>query len=204
MAIIDISRTLSPQTATWPGDRAFKPSWTLRLDEGDAVNVGAISLSLHTGTHVDAPLHVDEDGAAVTRLPLDAFIGSAVTGREVIRRDMIDQQAVSLPPRVLFKTASSHVSTHTWSDDFPSIAPAAIEWLSEQGVVLIGTDAPSVDPANSTALKAHHALKRCGIVNLEGLFLRDVDPGMYQLVAFPLKLEGMDASPVRAVLIDAA
>lgn len=205
--LIDISRSLSAQTAVWPGDRAVELSWTARREEGSSVNVGALSMSLHAGTHADAPLHVDSEGTPIDALPLDRFIGPAsvidVTGAAVIRPVALQQQPVPLRPRVLFKTAHSHVPTHAWHDDFASIAPDTITWLSEQGVVLVGTDAPSVDPADSTALEAHHALRRCGIVHLEGLSLGDVTPGTYRLVALPLNIEGMDAAPVRAVLLDA-
>ncbi len=207
-AIIDISRPLSSRTAVWPGDRAVEPSWTARREDGSAVNVGALSLSLHAGTHADAPLHHDSEGDAVSQLPLSSFIGPAavvdVTGVDVIRPADLRQQPVPLRARVLFKTSYSRVPTYEWRGDFSSVAPATIEWLSERGVVLVGTDAPSVDPADSTALEAHRALQRCGIVNLESLCLCGVTPGTYRLVALPLRIEGMDASPVRAVLFDEA
>jgi len=205
MAIIDISRTLCPQMAVWPGDRPFDRSWTARLEEGSSVNLGAVSLSLHAGSHADAPLHFDADGASVTQLDLDSFLGPAsvidVRGVEAIRPEHL-QGAVPIEPRVLFRTSFSEVPIDEWRDDFPFILPKTIDWLGARGVVLVGMDTPSVDPADSTALSAHHALHRNGIVNIEHLNLRGVAAGTYHLVALPLKLEGMDASPVRAVLID--
>lgn len=205
MTIIDISRVVSARSAVWPGDRLPRFSWTTRRDEGSSVNVGAARLSLHTGTHVDAPLHYTDDGAAVDQLPLHPFFGPArvidVTGAAEIRPDHVDHIDEELPARILFKTSYSGVPAEKWRGDFATIAPDTIRWLGQRDVVLIGTDAPSLDPVNSQDVPAHHALHAWGMHNLEHVNLEGAVPGPYRLIALPLRLEGMDASPVRAVLI---
>lgn len=204
--IIDVSRALAEGIAVWPGDAPFALNPTARIAEESTVNLNAVAMSLHTGTHADAPLHVEAEGAPLDALPLSAFIGPAqlldARGAEAIRPSHLPDGP--LAPRVLFKTDSSDVPDTTWAPDFAPILPATVETLAARGVVLVGTDAPSVDPAESTDLPAHHALVRHGIVNLENLVFRGVAPGRYWLAALPLRLVGVDASPVRAVLLNSA
>ena len=206
MALIDISREISPATAVWPGDQKVKWTWTRRLSEEDAsVNLGSIQLSTHVGTHVDAPYHVSDEGATSDELPLSVFVGTAqvidVGTASRIRPEHVENQTAE---RVLFKTEASSVAADQWPDSIAALAPETVRRLEAEGTVLIGTDAPSVDPLDSTALSAHHALIDAGIVNLEGLSLENVHPGTYFLMALPLKLTGGDAAPVRAVLRDTA
>jgi arylformamidase len=205
MKIYDISRTVSPAIAVWPGDQPFERRWTMRMAEGATVNVATITISTHTGTHADAPLHVDDAGLDIARLPLEPFLGPVVVIeiREADRIEIEHVQGIDLTrtPRVLFQTGVSGLPDDWWPERFPAIDPKLAEWLGEKDVLLVGTDAPSVDPAESRTLDVHKTLVRYGIVNLENLWLRDVPPGEYELIALPLKLAGLDATPVRAVLI---
>ncbi len=204
MRLIDISEGLSPTIATWPGDEPFRWSWTDQLDAGGSVNLGAFSQSTHTGTHVDAPLHVRTDGEGTEAFDLETFVGPAevidVTQADAIRPSHVRDVSTG---RVLFKTSAVARASDEWPDRITPILPSAVSALAEQGVELIGTDAPSVDPLDSKELLAHHALIDARIRNLEGLALADVSKGKYRLLALPLKLEGADAAPVRAVLVDA-
>lgn len=202
MALIDISRAISPATAVWPGDQEVEWTWTRRLSESDAsVNLGSIQLSTHVGSHVDAPLHVTEDGRTTDDLPLSVFIGSArvidVGTASRIRPEHVAGRAAE---RLLFKTEASTLSETQWPDSVAPLVPETVRQLEAKGTVLVGTDAPSVDPLDSTTLPAHHALIDAEIVNLEGLSLDGVSPGQYFLMALPLKIKGSDAAPVRAVL----
>jgi len=204
MALIDISRSISPATAVWPGDREVDWTWTARLErDGSPVNLGAVELSTHVGSHADAPFHVDEEGAKIDDLPLSAFAGPAdvvaADDASSIRPDHVEGVTAD---RVLFKTGASHLSDDEWPESITPFEPATIQRLGRGGAVLVGTDAPSVDPLDSETLPAHHALQETGIANLEGLCLEDVPPGSYYLMALPLKIPGADASPVRAVLGD--
>ena len=203
--VIDISRALTPAVAVWPGDQPFEHTWTARIEHGSTVNLSAIHLSTHTGTHADAPLHFLDGGAALDQIPLLQFVGPClvidVGDTEAIAPQHVAANDEQQIPRLLFKTRHSQVADTHWDPHLVPFLPEAIDRMGLQGVVLVGTDAPSVDPADSKTLDAHKALARNGIVNLENLSLNDVEPGRYQLVALPLKLSGVDAAPVRAVLL---
>jgi len=200
MTLIDITRTLSPSTAVWPGDQPVEWMWTARREEGSTVNLGAIRTSMHAGTHADAPLHFLDDGESIDTVPLQPFVGPVdvvhVSGSSVTP---VDVEAVAAR-RILFRTPASEVSTSAWPETVTAIHPEAIRVMKDRDVVLIGTDAPSIDPLDSTSLDAHHAMAEAGMINLEGLQLSDVSSGRYRLLALPLKIEGADAAPVRAVL----
>jgi len=206
MKIYDISRTISPVIAVWPGDQRFELRWTMQIQKGASVNVGAITLSVHTGTHADAPYHFDEQGVDISRLPLEKFIGPAmvveVPDAQRVEIEHVRPLDFSRIKRVLFKTKAGDLDDSRWEDDFVYLATETAEFLGTQGVQLVGLDTPSIDPMKSKTLDAHKILARYGIVNLENLNLSSVPPGEYQLIALPLKLKGLDASPVRAVLID--
>lgn len=206
--ILDISQPLGTATASWPGDRPFALAWTLRRDRGDAVNVAAVSMSVHTGTHVDGPLHTGEGGGAAA-LPLEPFIGPAVVvdARGAVSGDpplvdasVVDGLDAAAAPRLLLRTRDA-VDATTFPASFAALSPELCERLREAGFVLVGTDAPSVDPVDSKELRSHRVLVEAGIPNLENLVLSGVEPGRYTLVALPLPLQEADSAPVRAVLI---
>jgi arylformamidase len=200
MGLIDISQPLSPATAVWPGDQPVKWDWTARIEDGSSVNLGAMTLSTHAGTHADAPLHVRAEGGTTDDFDLSAFVGPAEVvsvGDDAIHpRHVEDVDA----QRILFKTSASARPPDDWPESVAALNPDTVTALAARDSVLIGTDAPSVDPLDSTELVAHHALIEAGIVNLEGLSLAGVEPGRYQLLALPLKVTGADAAPVRAIL----
>lgn len=208
MKLYDITQPLEPGLAVWPGDQPYESLWSARIIEGSSVNIGQFRMSTHAGTHADAPLHVKDGAASMDKLPLLQFVGPCTVvkvkgGEAIIQPKHLSSYAEGdLNARVLFKTRCSARSHRAWNDDFPALAPELIPWLSMRGVCLVGTDAPSVDPADSTSLPTHHALRTHGMVALENLALEDVPPGHYFLCALPLKLVGMDAAPVRAVLLE--
>jgi arylformamidase len=205
MDLIDISRPISPATAVWPGDQLVEWKWTAQLDDGNSVNLGALHLSTHTGTHVDAPYHVANHGNTTDDFDLSVFVGPVdvvdVEDASRVRPGHVSGVDAS---RVLFKTEASTIPVTEWPDAVTAIHPDTIAVLDQKDVVLVGTDAPSVDPLDSTDLPAHHALIQSGIVNVEGLCLEDVDPGQYSLLCLPMRLQDADAAPVRAVLGDPA
>lgn len=207
MKIIDISRSLTPDLAVWPGDEPFCSIWNARIEEGDTVNLSTVRMSVHAGTHADAPLHFKAGGASIDEIPLLQFIGPCllidINDHDVILPDHVAFNDDMKMPRLLFKTRHSRVADTRWEAEMAPFLPETIDRMGSQGVVLIGTDAPSVDPVDSQTLDAHHALARLGIVNIENLVLKDVAPGPYRLVALPLKVIGLDAAPVRAVLLEA-
>lgn len=204
MQVIDISQPLRRGMVVWPGDQPFEARWSGRIAEGSSVNVGAMTLSLHTGTHADAPLHVADEGAPINSLPLSAYLGP-VAVVEAIRTDAIPADALAgvdlrQTPRVLFKTRREG-PPEAWTDEFAHLSAALAQRLAIGGAVLVGLDTPSVDHATSRTLDAHHALFGGKVAVLENLRLDRVAPGRYFLCALPLKIEGMDGSPVRAALL---
>lgn len=206
--MIDVTQPLGPATAVWPGDRPFALDWTLRRERGDAVDVAAIELSVHTGTHVDGPRHVME-GPGAGELPLAAFVGPALvvdarprTAGEppMVGPSVLDGVDAAATPRVLLRTRGE-VDPGTFPDRVVALSPALARRLVEEGFVLVGTDAPSVDPVSSTSMEAHRILAAGGIPNVENLVLSGVEPGRYTFIGLPLRLTGADSSPVRAVLV---
>lgn len=203
--IIDISRTLSPVIAVWPGDTPFSLQTTLALGEGDAVNLTTLTLSAHTGTHIDAPFHFQQEGRTVEALPLETYWGPAqvVTIQQqdgALLPEAFDGHDLTRAPRLLVRTSSSEKDPREFSRTYVYPAPELAAFLHEQGIILYGCDAPSMDSVDSKTLPGHHALQTHGIAILELLDLSRVEDGLYELVALPLKIAGGDGSPVRAAL----
>lgn len=200
--IYDISRPVSSKLAGWPGDTPYRFEMLCRLDAGDSVNLGTLEMSPHTGTHIDAPYHFYDRGRRVGDLPLEIYMGPAavvgVEGKPRITRADIHPQGLSAP-RLLLRTGGWEDGA-CFPEKIPVLAEDVPEWLHAYGVELLGVDLPSVDQIDSKDLPIHHALGKHGIAILEGLDLRGVPDGLYELIALPLRLEGADGSPVRAIL----
>ncbi len=200
--IIDISQPLSPDTAVWPGDTEFENRWVMRIATGDSVNVGTVTMSLHTGTHADAPLHVAEGAKSIDDCSLEPYIGEALvidaTNSETIKERHVASADISGTERILFKTLTA--SSAGFVDTFSYFSQEAARALVSLGVSLVGIDTPSVDRFDSKTLDSHHIFRNGEVAILENLCLDEVKPGRYELIAVPLKIVGMDASPVRALL----
>lgn len=204
MNIIDISRPVCAGIPVWPGDTPYQFDLGWKMSEGESVNVGTVTMSVHTGSHVDAPFHFDPKGSSIGEVSLHPYIGPAVvvdvTGIPIVTREHLNAIDFHTTPRLLLKTGG-------WSDpavfpeSVPTLAPDVPAYLAERGVLLFGVDVPSVDSIDSTDLPIHHALNAGGISILESLDLSLATPGTYTLVAVPLRLLGADASPVRALLL---
>ncbi len=199
---IDITMPLHKHMPVWPGDTPF----TYKLDatlEQDGANVGQIQMSLHAGTHIDAPFHYDSFGKAIDAVPFELFIGPAlvidVVGAEQVTMQHIVDIDVSQTARVLFKTKEA-VDFYRFEQHYTDIHPAVIHFLHGQGVQVIGTDAPSIDAYSDETLQGHMACKETGMFIIENLVLKDVKAGIYDMIAMPLAIQGADASPVRAAL----
>lgn len=203
MKLIDITHPLHESTCHWPGDEPFRKTFTLRRNQGYAVNLSSLSLSPHNGTHADAPFHYDDQGAGIAEIPPERFIGPArlvaLEGRTQITRSDLEALNLTGVERVLVRTGSCPDYTR-FNPDFTAFAAEAVTYLAGLGVRLIGTDAHSMDPMTSKDLPAHHACGKHDVLILENLNLAGVSPGDYELIALPLKLAGLDGSPVRAVL----
>lgn len=200
----DISVVVRPGTPEWPGDTPYSCGWAWDMRAGASVNVSAITMSPHVGTHADAPLHVRPDAPGSDALPLDAFIGEAwVLGLEeltgAVAWEQIEDRVPARCERLLLRTGRS-VAGGAFPDAWPVLAPPTVRTLAERGLRLLGVDAPSVDDRDSKTLETHHALFGAGASILENLDLRGIPDGTCRLLALPLRLEGLDAAPVRALL----
>jgi len=206
MAIFDISVPIRERMPTWPGDPGVRISQALSMQRGDPVNVSALAMGAHTGTHFDAPHHFIHGRETVDQLDLEVLVGPCRVF-EIPTEDEIDvTQLRGLPlkgvKRALFKTANSQLwaTRDDFYEDFVYLSPVAAKFLVEMGVKLVGVDYLSVESFHAQGAPAHLALLRAGVVILEGLNLAEVPPGDYELIALPLKIAGADGAPARAVL----
>lgn len=195
--IHDITIPMNPSLAVWPGDTEFAFTSTAWGE----ISVGAVTMSCHIGTHADAPRHFLPEGMGIAEISPDVYVGECLV-IEAVGRDTLDVDVFigpSLPHRVLIKTLAW--TDHTrFPDEVPVLTEAAVHYLLDNQVWLIGLDVPSVDRLQSKDLPIHHALAAANIHILESLDLRQIAPGRYQLIALPLRLDSADGSPVRAVL----
>jgi arylformamidase len=200
----DISPPVAAGTPVFPGDTPYAQDWSAQLGPGCPVNVSRITLSPHVGAHADAPLHYDPAGTPIGDVDLTPYLGPcrvihAIGKGPLVRWDHLAHALRDLPPRVLVRTYE-RMPVDRWDPRLAAYAPEAIERLAALGVILVGIDTASIDPAESKTLDSHQVIRRLGLRVLENLVLDDVPEGDYELIALPLKLMTADASPVRAVL----
>jgi arylformamidase len=200
----DISPPVHADSPVFPGDARYEQQWAASIGPGCPVNVSTLRLSPHTGAHADAPLHYDPEGAAIGILPLTPYLGPCRVIHAVGQAPLVQWQHLShaladLPPRVLVRTYRRN-PIDRWDPALAAFAPDTVERLADRGVLLIGIDTASIDPADSKVLASHQVVRRRGLRVLENLWLDEVPEGDYELIALPLRLVSADASPVRAVL----
>lgn len=214
--ILDISQPVTEKSACFPGDTPFSRKVTLSYESSNIINLTALTMSPHVGTHADAPVHIkgslcDADNNADTTagaMALQAFLGpvavidiaptKAGINASLVREKLTE--ASKRVKRVLFKTAHD-IDFAVFEEEYSYIESDTAELLGQLGFVLVGLDTPSVDHIKSKDLATHNVLDRHGLVWLENLDLRAVEEGEYFLVALPLKFMDLEASPVRAVLL---
>lgn len=196
MEIIDISVPLREGMVTYPGDPVLRMERAASIAKGDVVNLTRMDFGLHSGTHVDAPVHFIDGASGVDSVPLEALVGPC----EVVEVPDLSRDSVAQAPedaeRVLFKTPSSELwARDEFVEKFARLDGEAAALLVERRVRLVGVDYLSVgDKA------AHHTLLEAGVVPVEGLDLRGVEPGTYELICLPLRVVGADGAPARALL----
>jgi arylformamidase len=202
MELLDITVPIREGMVTYPGDPTVHLERASSIAGGGVVNLSRLDFGLHSGTHVDAPIHFIDGAAGIETVPLDNLIGPAAVVDATAVAGMLDRPALEeleLPdvPRLLFKTRNSQLwASDTFSEDFVHLTGDGAELLVERGVRLVGIDYLSIgDEA------AHHALLAAGVVPVEGLDLREADPGLYELLCLPIKVVGSDGAPARVVLV---
>lgn len=201
--LYDITPPITPNLAVWPGDTPPSREFLLDIDRGHNITLSTLRSTVHLGAHADGPNHYGRNAPAIHQRSLEYYIGPCQVIRVAVPRGtriMPDQVSTELAaPRVLFATATYPDPTN-WNDDFAALSPELIDMLAAKGVITVGIDTPSVDLFSSKDLPSHHAILNHDMAILEGLVLRDVPNGRYELIALPLPLTNFDASPVRAIL----
>ena len=198
--IWDISPPVSAQSPIFPGDAAFELRWTWSISDDCPVNVSTLTLSPHTGAHADAPLHYDPQGAPIGEVDLTPYLGPcrvihALDCGPLIQMSHLAHALADMPLRVLVRTYT--LTPTGWDPKLSGFASETVYGLADLGVLLIGIDTASIDPADSKTLPSHQAIRQRGLRVLENLLLDAVPEGDYELIALPLKLSTADASPVR-------
>lgn len=203
---MDVSVPLKTGMVHWPDNPPVRIERMMDIGRGDAANVSEISLGAHTGTHMDAPIHFVRDGEGMDKMPLGATVGRVrvieVGDPESIKPGDIEPYGIERGERVLFKTRNS--SRKWWNEDFIEdfvyISQEAARHLAEVGVGTVGVDYLSVGGFHKDGAETHHALLGAGVWVIEGLDLSGVEPGEYEMVCLPIKIEGGDGAPARAIL----
>ena len=210
MKFFDVSVPVHPKLPVWPGDPRIVLERYRTLSRGDTSNDSRLVCSVHCGTHVDAPAHFIENGATIEKLSLEILVGSVVVieipVNDVITPDLLETQGLSSQiERLLIKTKNSDLWAdpgHRFNPHFAALSAESASWLVDKGLKLVGIDYLSIQPFKDTEPLTHRILLEAGIVIIEGLDLRDVHPGAYQLICLPIKLAGSDGAPARAILIE--
>jgi arylformamidase len=205
MKLIDVSVPLDTSLASYPNNLPFSLEAIKRLARGDSSNVSALHMSAHTGTHVDAPRHFYDAGTGTEALPLEMLIGRArvveVRTRAGITAEDLATLDLSEDVRLLIKTQNSRL----WGDpefhtDYIGVTESGAKHLVHHGIKVLGVDYLSVEVFKTPGAPAHHVLLGAGTIVIEGLNLRDVEPGIYEMLCLPLKVVGSDGAPARVVL----
>lgn len=191
--------------AVFPGDAPFKEEFSLHMKRGDNLTLSKIETTVHLGAHTDAPSHYSLQGESMESRDLHYYMGPAqvieiknVTGGRILPHHI---EGVTLTAeRVLFKTMS-YRNPYLWNENFMALSSQLVQYLADKKVKLVGIDTPSIDPARDEKLESHQEIFKQDMAILEGIVLEHVPEGVYNLIALPLKIEGADASPVRAILL---
>jgi arylformamidase len=201
--IYDLSPPISPRLRVWPGDKPASRELLCDMHRGANITLSTLHATVHLGAHADAPSHYGMEAPSIDERSLDYYLGPCQVLRLTVpRRTRITPAMLSGPiraPRVLVATGT-YPNPEQFTEDFAALAPELVEHLHCQGVKLIGIDTPSVDLFDSKDLPSHMQFLKYDMAILEGLVLKDVPEGIYELIALPLKLVDFDASPVRAIL----
>ena len=205
--LIDISVPLQPGLPVWPTSKPLSITQTDSMKNGSAANVTRFETGSHTGTHIDAPLHFVDDAKTTLEIPLEKFVGPCqvidLQGKAKITA--ADLETLNIKPgteKLLFKTDNSRLwnnMTHPFFEDFCALDAGAAQWVVDHGIHLVGIDYLSIQLYHDSP-ETHVVLLSNEVVIVEGLDLREVEPGGYRLICLPLKIKGVEGTLARAVL----
>ena len=201
--IYDITPTVSPSIAVWPGDTPVSREVLLDMRLGDNITLSTLRGTVHLGAHTDAPNHYGKIAESMEMRSLEYYIGECQSVRvDIGRNQRISPTSIKSEisaPRVLFATGT-YPDPDNFNEDFAALSAELIDFLHSKNVILVGIDTPSIDLFSSKDLPSHNAILKNDMAILEGIVLENVPDGIYELIALPLKLKDFDASPVRAIL----
>lgn len=201
--IWDITPLVTSDFPLWPQSEPLQRHVACDINRGDIVTSSSMTATVHLGAHADAPSHYAKEGCTIDQCDLNHYLGLCQVIRPKVNSgDSITKQVVTQPilaPRVLFAT-STFDYRKPFREDFAAFDPAFFEFMAKNQVITIGIDGPSVDLFNAQELPCHQLAAKYGMALLENLDLEKVPEGLYELIALPLKIQGFDASPVRAIL----
>jgi arylformamidase len=205
MKLIDVSVPIDTSLATYPGNTPFTLEPIKRIAQGGSSNVSSLHMSAHTGTHVDAPRHFFDNGTGTEALPLEMLCGRTrvveVTTRKSIEAADLSGIDLAEDVRLLLKSVNSRLwGSPIFHPDYVGITESGARYLVDQGIKVVGVDYLSVEEFKKAGAPAHHILLGAGTIVIEGLNLRDVEPGIYDMMCLPLKIVGSDGAPARVVL----
>ena len=205
MKLIDVTVPIDSGMPVYPGNTPFSLEPIKRVARGDSSNVSTLHLSAHAGTHVDAPRHFFDSGPGAEGLPLEMLLGRArvieLTTRKGILAEDLAGLDLSEDLRLLIKTVNSRLwGSPEFHTDYVGVTEGAAKYLVEHGVKVLGVDYLSVEEFRKPGAPAHHVLLGAGTIIIEGLNLRDVEPGVYDMICLPLRLVCADGAPARVVL----
>jgi arylformamidase len=205
MKLIDVTVPLDASLPSYPGNQPFVLDAVKRIANGDSSNLSTIRMSAHAGTHVDAPRHFFDGAPGTEALALEMLLGRTrvieVTSRSGIGADELAAHDLSEDVRVLIKTHNSRLwGSPEFHSDYVGVTASGAEYLIAHGIKVVGVDYLSVEVYKTPGAPAHHALLGRGAIVIEGLNLRDVEPGIYDMLCLPLRVVGADGAPARVVL----
>jgi arylformamidase len=205
--IYDISVPIRSGGLVYPGNPGIEIELQQAVAKGAGANVSAIRFGSHTATHADAARHFFDDGQTVDKIPLERLIGPALLLHftdevRAIGADELRAKSLRGHKRILLRTHNSALlSRREFVKEYTYLAPDGAQYLVDQGVELVGIDYLSIEQFHSGHHLTHRTLLAKAVVILEGLDFSAVEPGEYELICLPLRLEGCDGAPARAVLI---
>lgn len=203
--VIDVTRRILSDMTVWPGDPGVLVERTDSIAEGAVANVSRISMGVHSGTHMDAPLHFIDGGKDIDSVEITRFFGRVLVvdaPSDRIGEEQLEPYDLSGVQAVFFRTRASQRDEMTpfW-DEYPAITAGCAQYLIQRGIVMVGTDYFSVELCRDNRYPVHKALLSQGVAVVENLDLKDAEPGIYDYVCLPLRIAGSDGSPVRVLLI---
>ena len=205
MKLIDVSVPLDASLPTYPGDTPFTVEAVKRIARGDSSNVSTLHMGAHSGTHIDAPRHYFDEGPGADALALEIMVGRTrvveISSSAGIGAEQLASLDLSEDIRILFKTSNSLLwGSPDFSKQYVGVTASGAEYLIAQGIKLVGIDYLSIEEFRKPGAPAHHVLLGGGAIVIEGLNLRDVEPGIYDMLCLPLRIVGADGAPARVVL----